>query len=127
MTINLTRKNNSIILPKKNTWQGLNVSNAAIKQIKYLMKQHIDMLGLRIDIRKYGCAGFGYIVDKATISNKKDLVYEYNGAKLFVSLKAMPFIDGTQLDYVKEGLNYMFKFDNPQVQFICGCGHSFNV
>ena len=58
---------------------------------------------------------------------KDDLVFEHDGARLYVPLQAMPFIDGTEVDYVREGLNQLFKFNNPKAQNECGCGESFGV
>lgn len=58
---------------------------------------------------------------------KDDTVFETDGAKLYVALQAMPFIDGTEVDYVREGLNQLFKFHNPKAQNECGCGESFGV
>ena len=71
--------------------------------------------------------GFGYVLDTVTEPEKDDLVFETDGAKLYVALQAMPFIDGTEVDYVREGLNQLFKFHNPKAQNECGCGESFGV
>jgi hypothetical protein len=65
--------------------------------------------------------------DTVTEPEKDDLVFETDGAKLYVALQAMPFIDGTEVDYVREGLNQLFKFHNPKAQNECGCGESFGV
>lgn len=115
-----------LLLERKN-WHGLTITDAAAKQIRYLVKIHARMLGLRLSIKSSGCAGFGYVINQATSSKDNDLVYEHKGAKLFVSITAMPFIDGTELDYVQEGLNHFFKFNNPKAQYACGCGESFGI
>ncbi|PLK58353.1 Fe-S cluster assembly scaffold SufA [Candidatus Palibaumannia cicadellinicola] len=106
-------------------WYGLTMTDSAARQIKQLVHLDHNMLGLRLSIKNTGCAGFGYVVDKVTTYNQTDLIYEHQGAKLFVALQAMPLIDGTKLDYVQEGLNYEFKFHNPQAHHTCGCGESF--
>jgi len=85
------------------------------------------MLGLRILIKNTGCAGYAYNIEKVIKHNDNDLIFERCGAKLFVSSEILPLIDGTELDYVKEGLNYMFKFNNPKAKNICGCGESFSL
>ncbi|AIN47383.1 Fe-S cluster assembly scaffold SufA [Candidatus Palibaumannia cicadellinicola] len=108
-----------------NVWCGITITDSAARQIKHLVTLDNSMLGLRLSVKNSGCAGLSYVIDKVTVYNETDLVYQYEGAKLFVALQAMPFIDGTQLDYVKEGLNYEFKFYNPKAQHICGCGESF--
>ncbi len=86
-----------------------------------------DILGVRLGVKQTGCAGFGYVLDTVTEPEKDDLVFETDGAKLYVALQAMPFIDGTEVDYVREGLNQLFKFHNPKAQNECGCGESFGV
>lgn len=112
---------------EKNTWHGLTLTDAAAQQIRRLVENDVSMLGLRLTVKQSGCAGFGYVVEKATLSEDSDLVYEHDGARIYVPLKAMPFIDGTELDYVQEGLNYLFKFNNPKAQHACGCGESFGL
>ncbi|WP_213989645.1 Fe-S cluster assembly scaffold SufA [Sodalis sp. dw_96] len=110
-----------------NTWQGLTLSEAAAKQIRRLAEQNADMQGLRLGVKQSGCAGFGYVVEMATGQEGGELVYERDGAHLYVPLKAMPFVDGTEVDYVQEGLNHVFKFNNPKAQHACGCGESFGL
>ncbi|AKZ66002.1 Fe-S cluster assembly scaffold SufA [Candidatus Palibaumannia cicadellinicola] len=107
------------------TWYGITMTDAAAKHIKNLVKDDISMLGLRLSVKNYGCAGFGYVLEKVTEYNNTDLCYEHEGAKLFVPLYAMQLIDGTKIDYVKKGLNYEFKFNNPKATHACGCGESF--
>ncbi|MEH0833862.1 Fe-S cluster assembly scaffold SufA [Pectobacterium cacticida] len=110
-----------------NVWQGLTLTDNAAKQIKHLMKQNEAVLGLRLSVKQSGCAGFGYVLDLVQEFESDDLVFEHDGAKLYVPLKAMPFIDGTELDFVREGLNQIFKFNNPKAQHACGCGESFGI
>lgn len=113
---------------KKNiNWNGLTLTDTAVCQILKLIDKNPDMLGLKVNIKKSGCAGFSYLIKKATSLDKNCLIYERNGAKLFIPLHIMPSIDGAELDYVQNGLNHMFKFNNPQVQSFCGCGESFNI
>ncbi|MEH2921390.1 Fe-S cluster assembly scaffold SufA [Samsonia erythrinae] len=112
---------------EENVWQGLTMTDSAAKQIKTLMKQDEAVKGLRLAVKQSGCAGFGYVLDLVQTFEADDLVFEHDGAKLFVPLKAMPFIDGTELDFVREGLNQIFKFNNPKAQHACGCGESFGI
>ncbi|ACT13481.1 Fe-S cluster assembly scaffold SufA [Pectobacterium aroidearum] len=111
----------------ENVWQGLTLTESAVKQIKNLMKQDEAVQGLRLSVKQSGCAGFGYVLDLVQEFETDDLVFERDGAKLYVPLKAMPFIDGTELDFVREGLNQIFKFNNPRAQHACGCGESFGI
>ncbi|WP_410015011.1 Fe-S cluster assembly scaffold SufA [Sodalis sp. C49] len=113
---------------EENIWQGLTLSASAARQIRHLMEQNSAMQGLRLGVKQSGCAGFGYVMDVATAAaEESELVYERDGARLFVPLKAMPFIDGTEVDFVQEGLNHVFKFNNPKAQHACGCGESFGL
>ncbi|WP_114193934.1 Fe-S cluster assembly scaffold SufA [Edaphovirga cremea] len=110
-----------------NLWQGLTITESAARQIKHLIKQDPDVKGLQLAVKQSGCAGFTYVLDLTKTPASDDLTFERDGAKLFVPLKAMPFIDGTEVDFVREGLNQIFKFNNPKAQNACGCGESFGV
>ena len=110
-----------------NVWQGISLSDSAVKQIINLMQQDAQVKGLQLGVKQSGCAGFAYVLDLTREPASDDLLFERDGAKLFVPLKAMPFIDGTTVDFVREGLNQMFKFNNPKAQNACGCGESFGV
>ncbi|SNC58807.1 Fe-S cluster assembly scaffold SufA [Sodalis endosymbiont of Henestaris halophilus] len=110
---------------KKNIWHGLTITHSAAHQIKQLVKNSPAMLGLRLSIKESGCAGFSYVIKEAKWVENSDLIYEHDGARLYVPLKAMPLIDGTELDYVQQGLNHIFQFNNPKAKHSCGCGESF--
>ncbi len=97
------------------------------RPIRELVAKQPGMVGVRLGVKQTGCAGFGYVLDSVSEPDKDDLLFEHDGAKLFVPLQAMPFIDGTEVDFVREGLNQIFKFHNPKAQNECGCGESFGV
>ncbi|BEN73349.1 Fe-S cluster assembly scaffold SufA [Serratia marcescens] len=111
----------------ENVWQGISLSDSAVRQITRLMQQDPQVKGLQLGVKQSGCAGFAYVLDLTREPADDDLLFERDGAKLYVPLKAMPFIDGTTVDYVREGLNQIFKFNNPKAQHACGCGESFGV
>ncbi|EPL3171174.1 Fe-S cluster assembly scaffold SufA [Serratia ureilytica] len=111
----------------ENVWQGISLSDSAVRQITKLMQQDPQVQGLQLGVKQSGCAGFAYVLDLTREPADDDLLFERDGAKLYVPLKAMPFIDGTTVDYVREGLNQIFKFNNPKAQHACGCGESFGV
>ncbi|EFQ8794493.1 Fe-S cluster assembly scaffold SufA [Salmonella enterica] len=113
--------------PEDFPWQGLTLTPAAAAHIRELAEKQPGMLGVRLSVKQTGCAGFGYVLDTVREPDEDDLVFEAEGAKLFAPLQAMPFIDGTEVDYVQEGLNQLFKFHNPKAQNECGCGESFGV
>ncbi|WP_312982573.1 Fe-S cluster assembly scaffold SufA [Atlantibacter sp.] len=113
--------------PKDFAWQGLTLTPAAAEHVRKLTSAQEGMSGIRLGIKQTGCAGFGYVLDTVKEPRQDDLLFEQDGARLYVPLSAMPFIDGTEVDYVREGLNQLFKFNNPKAQNECGCGESFGV
>ncbi|MGP4034117.1 Fe-S cluster assembly scaffold SufA [Pantoea agglomerans] len=113
--------------PDDFVWKGLTLTETAAQQILNLAAQDPDVKGLRLGVKQSGCAGFGYVMDLVKEPVEDDLQFSFHGATLFVPLQAMPFVDGTELDYVREGLNKIFKFNNPKAQHACGCGESFGV
>jgi len=83
--------------------------------------------GIRFGIKRTGCSGFGYTVDLASEVTGDDKLFEVDGIKLVVDAKALPFVEGTRIDYAREGLNAAFVFHNPNATGECGCGESFTV
>jgi len=84
-------------------------------------------VGLRLGVRTSGCSGMAYTLEFADESGADDLSFESHGVTVLVDPKSLAFIDGMELDFVREGLNEGFKFNNPNVKNQCGCGESFNV
>jgi Fe-S cluster assembly protein SufA len=123
----LPKENVGTFSLEENVWQGLSLTDAAARQVKKLVEQDPEVQGLQLAVKQSGCAGFAYVLDLTKNPAADDLVYERDGARLYVPLKAMPFIDGTEVDFVREGLNQIFKFNNPRAQHACGCGESFGV
>lgn len=83
--------------------------------------------GLRFGVRSTGCSGYAYVVDLADEVKPDDHVFESHGVKVIVSDDALKMVDGTEIDFRKEGLNESFQFQNPKVKDTCGCGESFSV
>lgn len=111
----------------ENVWQGISLSDSAVRQITKLMQQDPQVKGLQLGVKTIRLRRLCYVLDLTREPADDDLLFERDGAKLYVPLKAMPFIDGTTVDYVREGLNQIFKFNNPKAQHACGCGESFGV
>ena len=84
-------------------------------------------IGLRFGVRTTGCSGMAYKIEFVDTASAEDQSFESNGVKVFVDPKSLVYIDGTELDFVREGLNEGFKFNNPKEKDTCGCGESFNV
>ncbi len=112
---------------EKPNWQGLTITSSAAKQINQLIANNETLQGMLLSVKKSGCAGFAYDLAFAKIGESYDFVYENEGAKVFVPENAMPYVDGTKVDYVNEGINKVFKFDNPKATNACGCGESFSA
>lgn len=84
-------------------------------------------LGLRLGVKKTGCSGFAYVIDYADAADPEDVCFESLGISIFVDPASLAMIDGTEVDFVKDGLNEAFRFRNPNIRGECGCGESFNV
>ena len=84
-------------------------------------------VGLRVGVRTSGCSGMAYKLEFADVVNPDDHAFESHGVKVLVDPKSLPYLEGTELDYGREGLNEGFKFQNPNVKDECGCGESFNI
>jgi len=84
-------------------------------------------VGLRLGVRTSGCSGMAYKLEYADAVNADDHTFESHGVKVVVDPRSLAFLDGTELDFAREGLNEGFKFNNPNVKDQCGCGESFNV
>ena len=106
---------------------AVTLSENAAKHVANFIAKRGKGFGLRLGVRTSGCSGMAYKLEFADAANDEDLVFESHGVKVLIDPKSLPYIDGTELDYTKEGLNEGFKFNNPNVQDECGCGESFNV
>ncbi len=84
-------------------------------------------VGLRVGVRTSGCSGMAYKLEYADAANPDDEQFECHGVRIFVDPKSLPYLDGTELDFVRDGLNQGFKFNNPREKDRCGCGESFRV
>jgi iron-sulfur cluster assembly protein len=84
-------------------------------------------VGLRLGVRRSGCSGFAYDIEYADEVRADDAEFESHGVRIVVDLKSLPLLEGTELDYARDGLNAAFRFNNPNVRDSCGCGESFNV
>jgi len=100
---------------------------AAADHVRKYLANRGKGVGLRLGVRTSGCSGMAYVLEFADELDSDDQVFEDQGVKVIVDPKSLLYLDGTVLDYTKEGLNEGFKFNNPNVKDSCGCGESFNV
>lgn len=106
---------------------AIRLSESAATRITRYLKDRQGVVGLRLGVKKTGCSGFAYVVDYADKVGPNDLVMNDKGVSILVDRDSLPLLDGTEVDFVRQGLNQSFQFNNPNVREQCGCGESFNV
>lgn len=106
---------------------AISLTDPAARRVRHFLDARGTGVGLRVGVKKTGCNGFAYVVNYADEIGEADVVFEEKGIKVIVDPKSLELIDGTEVDFVKEGLNEAFKFRNPNVTGECGCGESFSV
>ena len=106
---------------------AISLTESAAHRVRTHLEQRGNGIGLRVGIKKTGCSGFAYVVNYADSIQPDDAVFEERGVKVVVDAASLALIDGTTVDFVKQGLNEAFKFQNPKAKGECGCGESFNV
>lgn len=106
---------------------AITLSASAAERVRTFLANRGKGIGLRLGIKTSGCSGLAYVLEFVDELNEDDQVFEQDGVKVIVDSKSLVYLDGTELDFVKEGLNEGFKFSNPNVKDQCGCGESFNV
>ena len=106
---------------------AINLTERAATHIRKSLDKRGKGAGLRLGVRTSGCSGQAYVLEFADDIQKDDQVFEQHGVKVIVDAKSLVYLDGTELDYTREGLNEGFKFNNPNVKDECGCGESFTV
>jgi iron-sulfur cluster assembly protein len=106
---------------------SISLTESAASRIRSFLAARGHGIGLRLGVRKTGCSGFAYVVNYAEGQQPDDVVFEDRGVRVFVDPASLKLIDGTEVDFVKQGLNEAFRFRNPNVKGECGCGESFSV
>jgi iron-sulfur cluster assembly protein len=106
---------------------SVSVTPKAATQIRKALLKRGGGVGLRVAVKTSGCSGYAYALEFADAATPDDLTFESEGVQLLVEARSLALVDGTQLDWVREGLNEGFKFNNPNASATCGCGESFNV
>ncbi|MFN6972440.1 MAG: iron-sulfur cluster assembly protein IscA [Rheinheimera sp.] len=106
---------------------AISMTAAAADRVRSFLTNRGKGIGLRVGVKTTGCSGLAYVLEFVDELNDDDQVFDHDDLKLIVDGKSLVYIDGTQLDFVKEGLNEGFQFNNPNVNGECGCGESFTV
>jgi iron-sulfur cluster assembly protein len=103
------------------------LSERAAQHVSNFIAKRGKGIGIRLGVKTSGCSGMAYKLEFADAAEPEDMVFESHGLKVVVDPRSLPYIDGTELDYAKEGLNEGFRFNNPNIKDQCGCGESFSV
>ncbi|WP_017942410.1 MULTISPECIES: iron-sulfur cluster assembly protein IscA [unclassified Thioalkalivibrio] len=106
---------------------AITVTEPAAERIHNFLEKRGKGVGVRLGVRTTGCSGMAYVVEFADDIEETDTVFEDRGVKMVVNPKSLVYLDGTELDFGKEGLNEGFKFNNPNEKARCGCGESFSI
>jgi len=106
---------------------AITLTQNAAQQIQKSISRRGKGVGLRLGVKKVGCSGLAYTFDYADTVGANDVLFESHNAKVIVDKEALQFIDGSTVDFAREGLKESFKFENPNAKNQCGCGESFNV
>jgi len=106
---------------------AISLTSAAADRVRHFLAERGHGVGLRLAVRKTGCSGFAYVVNYADSVEPEDRIFESEGVQVLVDRRSLELIDGTEVDFVRHGLNEAFRFRNPNVRGECGCGESFSV
>ncbi len=106
---------------------AISLTDSAADRVRNYLNKRSDAVGLRLGVTQTGCSGYSYVINYADEIDASDIVFEDKGIKVVVPADALKLIDGTEVDFIKNGLNEAFSFRNPNISGECGCGESFNV
>jgi iron-sulfur cluster assembly protein len=106
---------------------AVSLAPAALDRIRGYLASAPAALGLRFGVKKTGCSGWGYVADLAKEQRPDDTVFDVQGVRIYVDAESLSLVDGTEIDFLKQGLNEQFVFRNPNVTAECGCGESFTT
>jgi iron-sulfur cluster assembly protein len=106
---------------------AVTLTERAAKHVANFIARRGKGCGVRLGVKTSGCSGMAYKLEYVDETAPEDMIFESFGVKVLVDPKSLPYLEGTELDFVREGLNEGFKFNNPNVKDQCGCGESFNI
>ena len=105
----------------------ITLTDKAAERVRTFIASRGSGIGLRLGVKRTGCSGYAYVVNYADEISDTDTVFENAGVKIVVDRESLDYIDGTEVDFVRQGLNESFRFRNPRAAGECGCGESFNI
>lgn len=106
---------------------AVTLTSSAASRVQSFIQSRGKGIGLRLGVKTSGCSGMAYTIEFADEAAPEDLVFDSHGVQVLVDPQSLVYLDGTELDFAKEGLNEGFKFNNPNAVASCGCGESFSV
>jgi len=106
---------------------AITLSEPAVERVKHFLKNRGSGIGVRVGVTTTGCSGLAYLIEFVDDVNSDDEVFEQDGLSVIIDKKSLVYLDGTEVDFVREGLNEGFEFNNPNQKAACGCGESFTV
>jgi iron-sulfur cluster assembly protein len=106
---------------------SIHLTANAVDRVRRYLSEQPESLGLRFGVKRTGCSGWGYRIDMAREQSDNDRVFEQDGVRVLVDADSLALVDGTEIDFVKSGLNQQFVFRNPNAAAECGCGESFTT
>ncbi|QCI18683.1 HesB/IscA family protein [Buchnera aphidicola] len=126
----MKEKQNKSYLFNQYKLKGIKITQNAIKQILFLINLNTDNKGIKITVKKSGCAGFRYImelINSKNISEANNIAFIHKNILIQIDKKDIPLVDGIKIDFIKNNINQIFKFSNPKLDKFCGCGESFSI
>lgn len=109
------------------TDQNITLTDKAAKKIQNYLTKRGNGIGIKLGVRTTGCSGLAYTLEYVDIIDPSDILFEMKDVKIFISQKNLPYLNGIEIDFIRQGLNEGFDFQNPQARDHCGCGESFRV
>lgn len=106
---------------------SISLSPAAAERVRSFIAADNAAEAMRLAVKKTGCSGFAYVVELTSRVSDTDEVFDADGVRIVVDRDILPMLDGTRIDFTRQGLNEMFEYDNPNVKSLCGCGESFGI
>lgn len=107
--------------------KAITITDSAVQHLQKILHSKENVFGVRLGVKDSGCSGLSYVIDFVSAPQAEDQIFEAGGLKVVVDPKSFGYLEGTEIDCTREGLNQTLQFNNPNVKSSCGCGESFNI